>query len=67
LDEQLDGIPISQRRLGWEIAWKPVLTVADRTSAAGEYRRVEGTLACAPVYRAPRGTGCGGNNSAESQ
>jgi hypothetical protein len=25
LDEQLRGMPISQRRLGWEIAWKPVL------------------------------------------
>lgn len=27
LDEQLRGSPISQRRLGWEIAWKPVLVV----------------------------------------
>lgn len=27
LDEQLDGLPISQRRLGWEIAWKPVLVL----------------------------------------
>jgi hypothetical protein len=25
LDAQLYGMPISQRRLGWEIAWKPVL------------------------------------------
>lgn len=95
LDAQLDGLPISQRRLGWEIAWKPVLmlivlmyaivciplgwmwwdekrtiaalpvvTVADSESAAGEYRRVEGTLASEPVYLAPRGTGRGGNNFA---
>ncbi|ETW22711.1 hypothetical protein [Mycobacterium gastri] len=27
LDEQLRGLPISQRRLGWEIAWKPVLVL----------------------------------------
>lgn len=27
LDEQLHGSPISQRRLGWEIAWKPVLVL----------------------------------------
>ncbi len=25
LDYQLSGLPVSQRRLGWEIAWKPVL------------------------------------------
>lgn len=25
LDDQLRGLPISQRRLGWEIAWKPML------------------------------------------
>lgn len=25
LDEQLAGLPVSPRRLGWEIAWKPVL------------------------------------------
>ena len=51
LDAQLGGLPISQRRLGWEwwdekrtIAALPVVTVADSQSAAGEYRRVEGTL-----------------------
>ncbi|MDP7702048.1 MULTISPECIES: hypothetical protein [unclassified Mycobacterium] len=27
LDEQLRGLPISPRRLGWEIAWKPVLVL----------------------------------------
>jgi hypothetical protein len=27
LDEQLRGMPISPRRLGWEIAWKPVLVL----------------------------------------
>lgn len=27
LDEQLHGAPVSQRRLGWEIAWKPVLVL----------------------------------------
>ena len=27
LDEQLRGLPISRRRLGWEIAWKPVLVL----------------------------------------
>src|SRR6201999_1329581 len=27
LETQLDGLPISQRRLGWEIAWKPVLVL----------------------------------------
>ncbi|SON58556.1 hypothetical protein MSIMFI_00034 [Mycobacterium simulans] len=27
LDEQLQALPISRRRLGWEIAWKPVLVL----------------------------------------
>jgi hypothetical protein len=27
LDEQLRALPISSRRLGWEIAWKPVLVL----------------------------------------
>ncbi len=27
LDEQLHGLPISPRRLAWEIAWKPVLVL----------------------------------------
>ncbi|GAB3010208.1 hypothetical protein [Mycobacterium bourgelatii] len=27
LDEQLQDMPVSPRRLGWEIAWKPVLVV----------------------------------------
>ncbi|MCV7410246.1 hypothetical protein AWC05_21710 [Mycobacterium florentinum] len=27
LDARLEGLPISQRRLGWEIAWKPVLVL----------------------------------------
>ncbi|WP_156686105.1 hypothetical protein [Mycobacterium sp. Marseille-P9652] len=27
LDAQLRGLPVSQRRLGWEIAWKPVLAL----------------------------------------
>ena len=27
LDAQLRGLPVSQRRLGWEIAWKPVLVL----------------------------------------
>lgn len=27
LDEQLPGMPISPRRLAWEIAWKPVLVL----------------------------------------
>ena len=27
LDYQLAGVPVSPRRLGWEIAWKPVLTL----------------------------------------
>ena len=69
LDAQLGGLPISQRRLGWEwwdekrtIAALPVVTVADGRSAAGEYRRVEGTVASDPVYWAPRGTGRGDNN-----
>jgi hypothetical protein len=86
LDAQLHGMPISARRLGWEIAWKPVLmlivmvyaivciplgwmwidekrtiaalpvvTVDDSDAAAGQYRRVEGSLASDPVYWAPRG------------
>jgi hypothetical protein len=92
LDAQIADQPMSQRKLGWEIAWKPVLmlmvmiyaiiaipvgwmwfqekrTIAalpvvtvDDTEHAGEYRRVEGTLASDPVYWAPRGTGRGGNN-----
>lgn len=93
LDAQLEDMPMSQRRLGWEIAWKPVLmlivmiyaiitipvgymwwsenrtiaklpvvTATDGQDAAGEYRRVEGTVASDPVYWAPRGTGRGGNN-----
>ncbi len=92
VDNQAESRGMSQRRLGWEIAWKPVLmlmvmmyaivciplgimfwqqdrkianlpmvTVAD-TDHAGEYRRVEGSLASDPVYWAPRGTGRGGNN-----
>lgn len=27
LDYQLSGLPVSPRRLGWEVAWKPVLTL----------------------------------------
>lgn len=27
LDARLEGLPMSQRRLGWEIAWKPVLVL----------------------------------------
>jgi hypothetical protein len=27
LEAQLDGLPVSQRRLSWEIAWKPVLVL----------------------------------------
>lgn len=85
---------MSTGRLGWEIAWKPVLmlvvmmyaiaciplgwmwidqkrtiaalpvaTVRDADSA-GQYRRVEGTVASDPVYWAPRGAGRGGNNYA---
>ena len=56
---------MSQRRLGWEIAWKPVLmlmvTVED-TDDAGEYFRVDGAVASEAVFWAPRGTGRGGNN-----
>ena len=43
------------------IAALPVVTVDD-TDDAGEYRRVEGSVASEPVYWAPRGTGRGGNN-----
>jgi hypothetical protein len=94
LDTQAEAEGMSQRKLGWEIAWKPVLmlmlmiyaivgiplgwmwfqekrTVAalpevtvDHTEHAGEYRRIEGTLGSEVVYRAPRGTGRGGNNYA---
>ena len=82
---------LSPSRLGWEIAWKPVLmlivlvyaivciplgwmwwqekrhiaalpvvTVHD-SDIAGEYRRVEGTVASGPVYWAPGGAGRGGS------
>lgn len=93
LDDQIASRDMSQRKLGWEIAWKPVLmlmvmvyavvciplgwmwfqekrtvaalpvvTVDDGVDHAGEYRRVEGSVASEPVYWAPRGTGRGGNN-----
>jgi hypothetical protein len=92
LDNRAGSHGMSQRRLGWEIAWKPVLmlmvmvyaivciplgwmfwqqgrTIAalpvvtvDDTEYAGEYRRVEGSVASEPVFWAPRGTGRGGNN-----
>ena len=54
--------------LGWmwwqekrTIAALPVVTVDD-TEHAGEYRRVEGSVASDAVYWAPRGTGRGRNN-----
>ena len=92
MDHQAAAHGMSQRRLGWEIAWKPVLMLmvmvyaivciplgwmfwqedrkiaalpvvtVDDTEYAGEYRRVEGSVASEPVYWAPRGTGRGGNN-----
>ncbi|CRZ18224.1 hypothetical protein H7K19_04315 [Mycolicibacterium neworleansense] len=58
------GIP-----LGWmwwqekrTIAGLPEVTVADGVDAAGQYRRVRGSVIGEPVYWAPRGTGRGGNN-----
>jgi len=92
LDAQVADKGTSQRKLGWEIAWKPVLMLmvmiyaivgiplgwmfwqqdrkiaalpvvtVDDIEYAGEYRRVEGSVASEPVYWAPRGTGRGGNN-----
>lgn len=92
LGDQAAAKGLSQRRLGWEVAWKPVLMLMvmvyaivciplsimfwqqDRTIAnlpvvtladtghAGEYFRVEGSIASEAVYWAPRGTGRGGNN-----
>lgn len=44
-----------------KIAKLPVVTLDD-TDHAGEYFRVEGSLASEPVFWAPRGTGRGGNN-----
>jgi len=92
LDNQAQAKGISEWRLGWEIAWKPVLMLmvmmyaivciplgimfwqqdrkiaalpvvtVDDSDHAGEYFRVEGSLASEPVFWAPRGTGRGGNN-----
>lgn len=95
LDSALAGTGPSTARIGWEIAWKPVLmlvvtcyvvvcvplaimfwqvhrriadlpavTATDANGHAGQYFRVEGTVASGPVYWAPNGTGRGGNNYA---
>ncbi len=62
LDAQAADAGSSQRKLAWEIAKLPVVTVADSVDAVDQYRRVEGSLASEAVYWAPRGTGRGGNN-----
>lgn len=68
LDAQVADKGTSQPELGWmflqqdrKVAALPVVTVDD-TEYAGEYRRVEGSVASEPAYWAPRGTGRGGNN-----
>lgn len=58
LDTQLHGLGISQRRLGWEIAWKPVLVLVILMYAvvciplAGLWLKEQRAIAALPVVTA---------------